>query len=361
MDMNNAKGISMDSCQFIGIPAKESENERNKNFEEICKWNGSLVYSANSSLAMKDVIISHALMGGLSVSAGNVTIEKGEFFNNNPFIEKYPSLRRNIICSDSASLTISSLKGRDGLMPNSSLWVLNDGCTVGGIAGERPSPFFIPRLEDVSVNENGNNVVVKFKGSLLLPCDLSFRLVYKTEDVELFETYQFEKDSFVSETEVIGTVPSENISSIGNDTEVSVMILFGKQLAATSPQILKNKTEPKIDGEGRLAEGGKEGKSYWLLIVCIVIVVVLLVVIIILAVRWRRAKNENKDLREIVNDNIRKDPKLIEMVTMEMSPEEQWRRAEREAEKKNEERIKKSVYGKQMQHSESSEHLLSES
>ncbi|KAH7825084.1 uncharacterized protein MONOS_16660 [Monocercomonoides exilis] len=49
------------------------------------------------------------------------------------------------------------------------------------------------------------------------------------------------------------------------------------------------------------------------------------------------------------------------MITMEMSPEEQWRRAEREAEKKNEERIKKRVYDSNMEHSESSEHLLSES
>ncbi|KAH7829562.1 uncharacterized protein MONOS_7202 [Monocercomonoides exilis] len=46
---------------------------------------------------------------------------------------------------------------------------------------------------------------------------------------------------------------------------------------------------------------------------------------------------------------------------MEMSQEEQWRRAEREAEEKNEERIKKMVYNTNMQHSESSEYLLSES
>ncbi|KAH7821836.1 uncharacterized protein MONOS_2823 [Monocercomonoides exilis] len=49
------------------------------------------------------------------------------------------------------------------------------------------------------------------------------------------------------------------------------------------------------------------------------------------------------------------------MVKMEMSLEEQWRRAEREAEKKNEERMKKRIYDTNMQHSESSEHLLSES
>ncbi|KAH7816124.1 uncharacterized protein MONOS_11213 [Monocercomonoides exilis] len=365
VELSNARDASMDLCRFIGVLGKESENERNYNFEEICKWNGSLVHSTNSTIMMKYVTIMNASSGGLSVSAGDVTIEKGEFMNNNPFIEKYPSMRRNIICSDSTSLTISSLKGGDGLMPNSSLWILNDGCDLRGIAGERASPFFIPRLEDVSVNENGSNIVVKFKGSLFVPCDLSFRLVYKTGDVELVETYQFEEDGFLSETEVIGTITSENISKVADETEVSVMILFGdgNNPSTTDSFILKNKSEPKANGDERIVEGGKEVKSYWLLIVIIMafILLIILIIAVISTIRWRKAKNEAKDLREIVNDTVKKDPKAFEMVTMEMSPEEQWRRAEKEAEKKNEERIKKRVYAKSLGHSESSEHLLSES
>ncbi|KAH7824218.1 uncharacterized protein MONOS_13035 [Monocercomonoides exilis] len=363
INVNNASNFSMDLSRFTGALAKESETEIANAFEEICKWNGSLVHSEGSNLHAKEIMIQNSSKGGISIKGGNAIIEMGMFANNNPFIEKYPSLRRNIICSDSASLNISSLKGGDGQEKNSSLWILNDGCTLGGIAGERSSPFFIPKLEEVSVNENGSKVVVKFKGGLFLPCDLSFRLVYKTGDVELVETYQFEEDDFISEREVIGIIPSDNISTIADETEVSVMILFGKQLAATSPQILKNKSERQINGDERIVEGGNKEKSYWLLIVIIMAVVlfIVLIVSIIVTIRWRKAKNENKDLKEIVNDNIRKDPKLIEMVTMEMSPEQQWRRAEREAEKKNEERIKKRVYEKSLGHSESSEHLLSES
>ncbi|KAH7814978.1 uncharacterized protein MONOS_11136 [Monocercomonoides exilis] len=363
VEVYDMKDVSMHMCEFEGVQIKEIEKERNNNYEEICEWNGSLVHSANSSLVMKDVIILNSSSGGLSLSSGDVTIEKGEFMNNNPFIEKYPSARRNIICSGPSSLTISSLKGGDGQEKNSSLWILNDGCTLEGLAGERSSPFFIPKLEDVSVNENGSHIVVKFEGSLFVPCDLSFKLVYKTGDVELVETYQFEEDSFISETEVIGRVPSENISKTGDETEVSVMILFGKQLASTSPQILKNKTESNDKGDERIVEGGKEGKSYWLLIVIVLVVIILIVLIVAIAfiVRWRNSKEEAKKYKEIVDDNIKKDPKVFEMVTMEMSPEEQWRRAEKEAEKKNEERIKKRIYEKSLGHSESSEHLLSES
>ncbi|KAH7826916.1 uncharacterized protein MONOS_13687 [Monocercomonoides exilis] len=363
VEVSNSTNVFLELCRFIGVLEKERESDRINSFEEICEWNGSLVHSANTSLIMNYVTISNSSSGGLSISAGNVTIEKGEFFNNNPFAQKYSSLRRNIICSDSASLTISSLKGGDGLMSNSSLWILNDGCTVGGIAGERPSPFFIPKLEEASLIENGNNVSIKFKGSLFVPCDLSFRLVYKTGDVELVETYQFEEDGFISESSVIGRIPLEIISKIANETEVSVMILFGKQLASTSPQILKNRSESKVNGDEWISEGGKEGKSYWLLIVVIMAFVLLLILIIavISTIRWKKQKRRTEELEEIVNDTVKKDPKLIEMTTMEMSPEEQWRRAEREAEKNNEERIKKRVYEKSLGHSESSEHLLSES
>ncbi|KAH7819323.1 uncharacterized protein MONOS_9724 [Monocercomonoides exilis] len=369
--VENCEDVWIEMCDVCGGVDKEdeernlmemNEKEEKEGRERICKWNGSMVGVEKSRVVMKDTRIQESGKGGLSVSGGSVTIIEGKFENNNPFIEKYPSVRRNIICSDSGILNINSLKGGDGLMPNSSLWILNDGCSLGGIAAERQSPFFVPRLEDISVNENGSNIVVKFKGSLFVPCDLSFRVVYKTGDVELVETYQFEEDGFVSETEVIGRVPSENISLASDETEVSVMILFGKQSVETSPQILKNKTESK-NGNEKVVEGREEVKSYWLLIVIVLVVVLLIVLIvsIILAIRWRKAKNENKDLREIVNDNIRKDPKAFEMVTMEISPEEQWRRAEREAENKNEERIKKRVYAKKMAHSESSEHLLSES
>ncbi|KAH7818649.1 uncharacterized protein MONOS_2347 [Monocercomonoides exilis] len=363
MGLDNMTDVSMDLCRLTGAIANERERERNNGFKEICEWNGSLVHVKNSNLHAKEIKIEDSSKGGISIRGGKTVIEMGMFANNNPFIEKYPSLRRNIICSDSASLTILSLKGGDGLKDNSSLWILNGGCDLRGIAGERSSPFFIPKLEDASLIENGSNIYIKFNGSLFVPCDLSFRLVYKTGDVELAETYHFEEESFVSETEVIGIIPSENISLASDETEVSVMILFGKQLAATNPQILKNKTESKVKGDERIVEGGKEGKSYWLLIIVIMAVILLIVLIVsvILAVRWRKAKNEAKDLREIVNDNIRKDPKAFEMVTMEMSPEAQWKRAEREAERKNEENAKKRVYDTNMEHSESSEHLLSES
>ncbi|KAH7815538.1 uncharacterized protein MONOS_7156 [Monocercomonoides exilis] len=369
VEIRECVDVQIGSCLFDGEEGDERKgkqaNEVKGSDEEICRWDGSLMDISNSSVLMKDTAIANSPEGGITMSGGSVLIEAGNFSNNCPSIEGYPSLRRNIICSDSGILNVVSVKGGDGVLPNTSLWMLNDGCSFEGIVSERDSSFFIPILESVEAIEEANRMKLTFKGMLLIPCNLSFSVVKRKGEEKEIEKHDFDSNGFLSEREVEGSVGKYILSSCGNEIEVSVHILFGntESPSSTNSFILKNASETKQKDDEKIVEGGKEGKSYWLLIVIImsVILVIVLVVSIILAVRWRKAKNENKDLREIVNDNIRKDPKAFEMVTMEMSPEEQWRRAEKEAEKKNEERIKKRVNEKSLGHSDSSEHLLSES
>eukprot|EP00770_Monocercomonoides_exilis_P011139 MONOS_11087.1-p1 / transcript=MONOS_11087.1 / gene=MONOS_11087 / organism=Monocercomonoides_exilis_PA203 / gene_product=unspecified product / transcript_product=unspecified product / location=Mono_scaffold00536:39306-42398(-) / protein_length=1031 / sequence_SO=supercontig / SO=protein_coding / is_pseudo=false len=364
MKLEDCTDMKMDNCIFDGNSKERNEQTFNEE-EEMCTWDGSLVDVVKSSVMMKDTTISNSAEGGITMSGGNVIIEKGEFLNSNTSIEGYSSLRRNIICSDSGTLNVMSLKGGDGVFPNSSLWMLNDKCSFEGIVSERDSSFFIPVLESVEAKEETDRMKLTFKGMLLVPCNLSFAVVKRKGEEKEIEKHDFDSNGFLSEREVEGSVGKDLISSCENEIEVSVHILFGNTESSSSTQsfILKNASKAKVDGDEKLVEGGNEGKSNWLLIVIIMAVTLMIVLIVsvVLAVRWRKVKNEAEDLREIVNDNIKKDPKLIEMVTMEMSPEEQWRRAEREAEKKNEERIKKRVYETNMEHSESSEHLLSES
>ncbi|KAH7823374.1 uncharacterized protein MONOS_4682fu16655 [Monocercomonoides exilis] len=367
VSVDNCVDVDFDSCSFLGGFEEETREEWGENgrMEEMCKWNGSVVDVQSSNALMKDTTISNSKKGGLSLSGGSVEIYDGRFENNNPSMVNYGSARRNILCGDSGRLRVVSLKGGDGVLPNTSLWILDEGCTLEGIAGERESPFFIPRVESVSSEKSGEVVDVVFRGSVLLPCNLSFKTVAAVGDEEVVEKYSFDESGFISEEEVHGSVPVKTVEGVASEAEMSVCILFGSadSPSATDSFILKNRSESKTSGDERIAEGGKKERSIWPIIVIVLVVILLIVLIvsIIVTIRWRKAKNENEDLREIVNDNIKKDPKLIEMMTMEMSPEEQWRRAEREAEKKNEEKIKKRMYAKSLGHSESSEHLLSES
>ncbi|KAH7815959.1 uncharacterized protein MONOS_18277 [Monocercomonoides exilis] len=361
--ITSAEKILMESCVFEGSLEERTENYLNRE-EEICRWNGSVVDVAKSSAMLKDTTILNSPEGGITTSGGNVKIEKGEFLNNNPSIEGYPSLRRNIICSDSGILNVMSLKGGDGLERNTSLWMLDDGCSFEGIVSERDSSFVIPVLESVEAKKEANRMKLTFKGMLLVPCNLSFSVAKRKGDEKEIEKYDFDMEGFLSEREAEGSVAKDLLSSCGDEIEVSASILFGnaESPSSTNPFILKNASEAK-GGDERIVEGENKEMSIWPIIVIVLVVILLIVLVgfILFVVRWKKQKRRTEELEVIVEDNIRKDPKAIEMVTMEMSPEDQWRRAEREAEKKNEERIKKMVFEKSLGHSESSEHLLSES
>ncbi|KAH7821337.1 uncharacterized protein MONOS_8731 [Monocercomonoides exilis] len=365
MQIRNSKDVRIEACVFDGEKEIEVINEENNRKEGLCKWNWSLVGVEKSKVEMRETTIMKSKGGGLWVSGGNVKIEKGEFENNNPSIEGYPSARRNVICEGDGELDVVSVKGGDGLKDNSSLWILDEGCELGGIATERGSSFFIPILEEVkNVSQPNGDAELMIAGKLFLPCDLSVKMSMKNGDEEEIVRKGIEEEGFVSENEIHSVISCSEWEKVREETEVSVWIVFGKADSPSSTErlIVKNRSESVGKGDERIVEGGKEVKSSWA-VFCLIFVVLFLIVLIgfiLFVVRWRKQKRRTKELEEIVNDTVRKDPKEFEMVTMEMSPEEQWRRAEKEAEKKNEERMKKRVYETNMQHSESSEHLLSE-
>ncbi|KAH7823070.1 uncharacterized protein MONOS_8361 [Monocercomonoides exilis] len=367
--------LEMEACMVDGTGHEEKDEreewmneggEGEGNEKGVCRWNESAVEVRQSTGVVMETRIANCGEGGMSVSGGSLKIAKSEFEGNGEGVAKYPSARRNMWCREGGKVEMVSLRGGDGVEKGSSMWMTNEGCEVGGILAARESVLFIPLVDEVEVEveEVGEREKVVFVGELLLPCNLSFKVEKRMGEEVHVEKGVFEEEGYVSEGMVFGWTSTAGIGNENENAEVSVCILFGnaESPSSTNEFIVKNRSEPKTNGEERIVEGGKEKKSYWLLIVTVLVILLLIVLIvsIILAVRWRKAKNENKDLREIVNDTVKKDPKAFEMVTMEMSPEVQWRRAEREAEKKNEERIKKRVYAKSLGHSESSEHLLSE-
>eukprot|EP00770_Monocercomonoides_exilis_P015802 MONOS_15753.1-p1 / transcript=MONOS_15753.1 / gene=MONOS_15753 / organism=Monocercomonoides_exilis_PA203 / gene_product=unspecified product / transcript_product=unspecified product / location=Mono_scaffold01343:2783-5728(+) / protein_length=981 / sequence_SO=supercontig / SO=protein_coding / is_pseudo=false len=363
--LSGQSNASITSCAFDGETDLQQLRSNADSFKDLCKWNGSMIDLLNCSGAIKDTTIANSSKGGLSISGGNISIQFGMFSGNNPNAAGYPSIRNNVICSHNALLNIISLKGGDGFLPNTSMWIAGDDCTLAGLASERLSPFFIPQLHSVNSHIQGDALSLDLIGSLLLPCHLLLQIDSIDGSLHQLKTYPLQAELFENETQIHAVIPASIVTSVPDTTEVAVSILFGSlnATASTAQFLLKNRSEIAQKEDERIVEKGKEGKTLWPIIVIVMAIILLIVlaVSIVLAIRWRKVKNEAEDLREIVNDNIRKDPKAFEMVTMEMSPEEQWRRAEREAEKKNEERIKKRVYAKSLGHSESSEHLLSES
>ncbi|KAH7828410.1 uncharacterized protein MONOS_3071 [Monocercomonoides exilis] len=305
MKIRNSKNVRVEACVFDGEKETEAINEGNKIKEGLCKWNGSLVDIEDSNVEMRETTIMKNKGGGLWVSGGSMKIEKGEFENNNPSIEGYPSARRNVICEGNCELNVVNVKGGDGLKDNSSLWILDEGCQLGGIASERESSYFIPVLEEVkNTTQPNGGMDLSIHGKLLLPCNLSLKISMKDGDVEHIQTQKIE-DGCVSENEVHSVISSELVETMKNKAEISVCILFGKAESPSSTHslIMKNKSEIDAKVDERMSEG--EDKIEWSFIAfigCIVVIVILLFVIVVVIVLQRR--KENRGGRRVEDGDI---------------------------------------------------------
>ncbi|KAH7819654.1 putative Protein tyrosine and serine/threonine kinase [Monocercomonoides exilis] len=290
--------VNLSSCAFDGAAGVQHFGINEDSFENLCRWNGSMIDLHNCSGLMKDSTLTNSENGGLSLTGGSVEIEKGEFMNNNPSIVNYGSARRNILCGDSGRLKVVSLKGGDGVKDNASLWILDEGCTLEGIARERASAFFIPRVESVTSEKSGEKVDIVFRGSVLLPCNLSFKTVAAIGDEEVVEKYLFDASGFISEKEIHGSVPVRTVEGVPSEAEVRVCINFGKadSPSVTDSFVLKNRSESKTNEYERIVEGGKEQKSFLLIIVIIlsIILIFFIVLFVVVVVLLRKKLTETK-------------------------------------------------------------------
>ncbi|KAH7823557.1 uncharacterized protein MONOS_9446 [Monocercomonoides exilis] len=309
MKLEDCLDVKMDNCIFDGSAKERNEQYLNAK-EEKCRWDGSVVDIVKSFVMMKDTTISNSPEGGITMSGGALTVNDGKFENNNPSIEGYPSLRKNIICSDSGTLNVKSLKGGDGLKDNTSLWMLNEGCSFEGIVSERDSSFFIPVLESVEAKEETDRMKLTFKGILLIPCNLSFSTVKRKGEEKEIEKHDFDSNGFLSEREVEGSVGKDLISSCGDETEVSVCILFGDAgfPSSTKSIILKNKSETEPKGDEIISKGEEQIEwSLFAFIGCIVVLVIFvgLFVVVVVFLRKKLRESEKKVEKErLENEEI---------------------------------------------------------
>ncbi|KAH7829914.1 uncharacterized protein MONOS_2292 [Monocercomonoides exilis] len=358
------KNVTVSYCSFEGPNSVVDSSIQNTKSDAICKWNGSLVDFSSSDMYMKEAKIENSPKGGMSLSGGNATIEKGEFSGNNANIEGYSSARRNILCFNAQKLGLVDTKEGGIANDNKLQWIINDGCDLVGSGFEKGWGLFMPIFEDIKIEDFGEWTKLRFFGKMFHPCNLSFQVISSKGEENQIETYEFGEEGYLTEKEAEGIVGSNLIKEAEDEAEVLVRLKYGfkKSPLYTDCVVIKNRTGLRENTDSNILKGEAKTSSLWVVIVIILCILLLvLFVAIVFIVRWRKQKRRTEELEIIVEDTVKKEPKAFEMVTMEMSPEEQWRRAEREAEKKNDERMKKRIYDTNMQHSESSEHLLSES
>ncbi|KAH7816244.1 uncharacterized protein MONOS_3025 [Monocercomonoides exilis] len=227
----------------------------------MCSWQSSMLHFSKCSSSFTNCSFSYASSGALSViSSSVVSIADSRFFKNDPSIEKYPSMRRNIFCSDKSSVFIIdksngdetfddcysmnnfnsainlSEEETDDRLPSlthfvgkgsadtvpptyksvQALWILaENGCSVEGVRNDQhKSLLFVPSILSsiLGIPKEGTVCSIRIHGANLYPCGIWFEVVDASSNLRSIGEWNF--TNYVNESYAIGHIPLDFISPL---------------------------------------------------------------------------------------------------------------------------------------------------
>ncbi|KAK2941339.1 hypothetical protein BLNAU_23745 [Blattamonas nauphoetae] len=184
LKVSETKQLVLKSFSFDGsspnMPSEDSEKneEDGEEGKDVCEWTDALIRVVNTTTSIfENLKLSHIGSGGIWMDGGSMKVEASTFHDNFVSNSSFPSVRRNIHCSNGV-LNIESLSGGDGGTELSkSAWIsVGDGCHFSSSVVDVHSPHFIPSLNrsksTISRNSKTQTFTAGLVGSLLIPCGL---------------------------------------------------------------------------------------------------------------------------------------------------------------------------------------------
>eukprot|EP00770_Monocercomonoides_exilis_P005783 MONOS_5755.1-p1 / transcript=MONOS_5755.1 / gene=MONOS_5755 / organism=Monocercomonoides_exilis_PA203 / gene_product=unspecified product / transcript_product=unspecified product / location=Mono_scaffold00172:34155-37301(-) / protein_length=1049 / sequence_SO=supercontig / SO=protein_coding / is_pseudo=false len=266
------------------------------NSNEMCFWSGSVLMLDECTTVASNVSFANSSHGGLLVKGGSLTMTEARFTNNSPQSPNFPSVRRNIICKDAATVEIERISSGDGTSDSPSMWMANEGCTLIGFLSKRASPSFIPTLTNIEFVQDFSNysISVTIQGTLLLPCNTSFGVIYIDPNAQAISF--LDELPFTSNTnETYATaVFSENLFDSASTDIVYVVVVYwmddkNKQLTASFPieRVPVYKPEKK-----------KCCWWCWLLLLLLILLIILIIIICCCCIYKRKKEKEKREEEE---------------------------------------------------------------
>ncbi|KAK2944722.1 hypothetical protein BLNAU_20358 [Blattamonas nauphoetae] len=208
----NGDEFSIRNCIFTSLSPPPAFNEAESS--DLCEWEKSLIEITNSTADFHQTEFTSVHFGALSVSDSIMTMTACVFSGNSPSNQQWPSLRRNIKCSN-GSISITGLGAGDGVSPPHH-WIWTDECIVAKDEIAQHTTLFVPTLV---VNESKSILDKKLKqysvtvvGTTMIPCGLK---------LEVFEHNTTKSNTDINSLEF--EIPSLNPSK-WTETELSFIL-----------------------------------------------------------------------------------------------------------------------------------------
>ncbi|KAK2955439.1 hypothetical protein BLNAU_9667 [Blattamonas nauphoetae] len=298
--------LSIETCSLVG-PKGTPASTNIDSSTVLCAWTTGILNLVNSTTTITSTQMTRLSQGAITMKGGSLTIECGIFHDNSPLSTPFPSLRRNIRCSDGGEIEIGSLSGGDG-METPSAWLTVNDCALAAKESISRSPFFIPTLSSSStstLNKTSQAFDLTMEGTTLIPCSLFFEVFEKKKDGMEGQKVQIglseESTESFNETHIKISLPLSFMSTFEKSLEWRGRLVFGKNETTPSSFVIqKNSAE-------RLAQAVKENMKWWIPLL-ISLVCLLLLIIVVVFICWRRRKqNKQRKNKTIKTEELDED------------------------------------------------------
>ncbi|KAK2944482.1 hypothetical protein BLNAU_20579 [Blattamonas nauphoetae] len=294
--------LTLKEGSFVGPQSTPSSNDELSN--EICSWTSGIVQLDNCTTSISDMKLTHLSFGAINMRNGSLEVVTSSFHANSPNLPSYPSLRRNIHCSDGGHIEIGSLTGGDGVGDKMG-WFSRSDCTLSGDGVNIETAFFAPTLNtdasQTTFTKKTGTFEIEIVGTVLIPCGLLLEVFELTKDKKEGSQLQFELnlDSTQSFTEknIRLAISQVSLKELKGELEWRGRLVFGESSKTVETILIqKNVYERLVDSILMCL--------IWILPVMILVLCVLFVVIVVVYYRRRKKQELARARTSLTNFSI---------------------------------------------------------
>ncbi|KAK2944979.1 hypothetical protein BLNAU_20097 [Blattamonas nauphoetae] len=311
LTVSDTKRLVLKSFSFDGSSSGASSSEiTKKNGEvseeekDVCEWTEAMIRVVNTTSIVENVKVSHVGSGGIWLDGGSMKVEASTFHDNFVSNSSFPSVRRNMHCSN-GELNVESLSGGDGGTELSkSAWIsVGEECIFSSSVVDVRSPLFIASLSGskskVSTNSKAKTFTAELVGSLLIPCGLWVE-VFEWNEKTKRETGKVDVDLSKAsiekwnETSLTLTLSEDTLrKSLDTEQEWRLRVMFGSGVGGEDWVRVKMSAVAK-----RKAQAVESLK--WVIPVAAGVIVVIVVVLIVIVCCRRKMKTKSTEKEELM-------------------------------------------------------------
>ncbi|KAK2944428.1 hypothetical protein BLNAU_20632 [Blattamonas nauphoetae] len=310
LTVSDTKRLVLKSFSFDGSSSGASSSEiTKKNGEvseeekDVCEWTEAMIRVVNTTSIVENVKVSHVGSGGIWMDGGSMKVEASTFHDNFVSNSSFPSVRRNMHCSN-GELNVESLSGGDGTKDFPSAWIsVGEGCVFSSSVVDTRSPLFIASLNGskskVSSNSKAKTFTAELVGSLLIPCGLWVE-VFEWNEKTKRETGKVEVGlSKVSiekwnETSLTLTLSEDTLrKSLDAEQEWRLRVMFGS--GVSGEDWVRVKMSVVAERKAQAVESLK-----WVIPVAAGVIMGIVVVLIVIVCCRRKMKTKSTEKEELM-------------------------------------------------------------